>query len=142
MPEKELSPELAEAKEKFLQLLRAHIPEGFEETVQYNMPSFVVPHSRYPAGYHCTPSDPLPFISLAVRPTGISFYHMGIYADPVLLDWFQQAFAKASSKKLDMGKSCIRFKKPADVPWELMAELAGKMTVQNWIDLYEANVKK
>jgi hypothetical protein len=142
MKEVVLTPELAEAKEKFLHLLRSHMPEGFQETMQYGMDSFVVPHSLYPAGYHCDPKQALPFVSLAVRPTGISFYHMGIYADPVLLDWFQQAFAKASTKKLDMGKSCIRFKKPADVPWELMAELAGKMTVQNWIDLYEANVKK
>jgi len=108
----------------------------------YGMMGYAVPHKIYPAGYHCNPKDPLPFIGLASQKNFIALYHMGIYADPKLLAWFQNEWKKHSTKKLDMGKSCIRFKKPEDVPVKLIGELASKMTVKEWIALYEKNLKK
>jgi hypothetical protein len=107
----------------------------------YGNMGWVIPHSIYPAGYHCNPKDPLPFMGLASQKNSINIYHMGIYADPKLLKWFQDAHTKASPKKLDMGKSCIRYKKPEDIPYELIGELASKMTVENWINMYESAFK-
>lgn len=119
-----------------------NIPTGFQESMGYGMMGYCVPHKIYPAGYHCNPKDPLPFIGLASQKNFIALYHMGIYADPKLLAWFQKEWKKHSNKKLDMGKSCIRFKKPEDVPVKLIGELASKMTVKEWIGLYEKNLKK
>ena len=106
------------------------------------MIGYVVPHSIYPAGYHCDPKLPLPFLGLASQKNNISFYHMGIYADPKLLDWFTKNYAKEVTSKLDMGKSCIRFKKPEQIPFKLIGELVSKMTVKDWIALYEKNYLK
>jgi hypothetical protein len=103
---------------------------------------YSVPHSRYPAGYHCNPEQPLPFISVASQKNFIALYHMGIYADPELLAWFTAEYPKHSKTKLDMGKSCIRFKKPEAIPFALIAELAGKMTPDQWIERYEAAFKR
>jgi uncharacterized protein YdhG (YjbR/CyaY superfamily) len=122
--------------------IKNNLPEGFKEVINYNMPSYVVPHEIYPSGYHCDTKLPLPFLSIAAQKNFIAFYHMGIYADPALLDWFTAEFPKHSKSKLDMGKSCIRFKKPDQIPFELLGELVQKMTVQNWIDLYEAQIKR
>ena len=118
------------------------MPPGFQAGVGYGMIGFSVPHSIYPAGYHCNPKDPLPFAGLASQKNHIAFYHMGIYADPDLLDWFQKAYAARVPGKLDMGKSCIRFKNPAKVPIDLLAELSSKMTVDDWIALYEKQLMK
>lgn len=131
-------------KGPFLKLFKAiqdSIPEGFELTMQYGMPGFVVPHSIYPAGYHCKPSDALPFASLANQKQGINFYHMGLYGHKDLMDWFVQEFPKHSSRKLDMGKSCIRFRGGKDIPYELIGELMGKISVQEYIDKYESGRK-
>jgi hypothetical protein len=117
------------------------LPEGFAEEMAYKMPSYVVPHSLYPAGYHCDFKQPLPFISIAAQKNFIALYHMGIYADAQLLDWFTTEYPKHSKAKLDMGKSCIRFKKPEDIPFELLAQLLAKMTPQDWIALYEKQFK-
>jgi hypothetical protein len=106
--------------------------------MSYGMPGWVVPHSIYKPGYHCDPKLPLPFLSIASQKNFIAIYHMGIYADPDLLKWFTTEFPKHSSAKLDMGKSCIRFKKPEHIPVKLMGELAKKMTPKQWIDLYES----
>ena len=130
------------ATKQICELLRANIPEGFIEVINYGMPSYVIPHSIYPHGYHCDPKLPLPFISFAAQKNFIAFYHMGIYADPTLLEWFTTEYPKHSKAKLDMGKSCIRFKKPDQIPFELLAELIRKMTAQQWIQLYENNIKK
>lgn len=127
---------------KILDLLKSHLPAGFEPQIQYKMPSFVVPKSLYPAGYHCTPSEPLPFISIASQKNFIALYHMGIYAQPQLHDWFVSEYPNHCKSKLDMGKSCIRFKKPQEIPYNLLAELFTKMSPQAWIDLYESNLKK
>ena len=123
-------------------IIKKNLPKGFEETMQYGMLSYVVPHKLYPAGYHCKPTDALPFLSIASQKNFIAVYHMGMYADKKLLDWFTAEFPKHSKAKLDMGKSCIRFKKPEQIPFELIGELASKMTVKEWIALYEKNYKK
>jgi hypothetical protein len=122
--------------------LQAAFPPGFEANVGYGMIGFVVPHSIYPAGYHCNPKDPLPFAGIASQKNHISFYHMGIYADSALLEWFQQAYAERVPGKLNMGKSCIRFSNPAKVPVDLLAELCAKMSVDDWIALYEKQLKR
>lgn len=127
---------------KLRQVLRKHLPPGFEETVQYGMLSYVVPHAIYPKGYHCKPQEPLPFIAVASQKAGVHLYHMGIYADAELLKWFQEEYAARVAGKLDMGKSCIRFKKPELIPYDLVGELAKKMTPAAWINLYEQSLRK
>jgi len=119
-----------------------NLPKGFEETMGYGMLGYVVPHSIYPSGYHCDPKTPLPFISVASQKNFIAFYHMGIYADETLLNWFVAEYPKHCKTKLDMGKSCIRFKKMNDIPLELLGQLVTKMSVQDWISLYEKNLKR
>ncbi len=123
------------------EVILKNLPTGFQETMSYGMLGYVVPHSLYPAGYHCDPKLPLPFLSLASQKNHISLYHMGLY-EGELLDWFRQEWPKASNKKLDLGKSCIRFKKPEDVPLALIGELVGKVTPQEWIGYYEQNFKR
>lgn len=120
----------------------SNLPEGFEETMIYGMIGYVVPKSIYPAGYHCNSKDPLPFMQIANQKNFIALYHMGIYADEQLLNWFTKAYSEVCKSKLDMGKSCIRFKKMEDIPLQLIGELASKMTVKDWISLYEFKFKK
>lgn len=122
--------------------LQSSFPPGFEVTIGYGMIGFVVPHSIYPAGYHCNPKDPLPFAGIASQKNHISFYHMGIYADSDLMEWFQDAYSQRVAGKLNMGKSCVRFSNPAKVPIDLLAELCGKMSVNDWIALYEKQLKR
>lgn len=128
--------------QQMLELFRTHLPEGFEETINYGMIGFVVPKSIYPQGYHCDPLLPLPFIAIAAQKHFTALYHMGIYAKPDLCDWFTGAYEELQLGKLDMGKSCIRFKKPEKVPWKLLEALAEKMTVEDWIRLYEEKIKR
>jgi uncharacterized protein YdhG (YjbR/CyaY superfamily) len=115
-----------------------NLPQGFEEQMSYGMITYVVPHSMFPAGYHVDPKKPLPFISIASQKNFVALYHMGIYADKTLSDWFTSEFAKRSKTKLDMGKSCIRFKKIDEIPFGLIGELASKLTPQQWVDKYQA----
>ena len=131
-----------EAMSELRKIISKNIPKGFQESMQYGMLTYVVPHSIYPAGYHCKPKDALPFMSLASQKNFIAVYHMGIYADKKLMDWFIGEFPKHSTSKLDMGKSCIRFKKVDQIPYKLIGELASKMTVKEWIELYEKNFKR
>jgi len=130
------------AMNELRKVIKKNLPKGFKEGMGYGMMGWSVPHSLYPAGYHCNPKDPLPFMGLASQKNSINFYHMGIYADPKLLKWFQDAHAKASPKKLDMGKSCIRYKKPEDIPFKLIGELASKITPDEWIAVYEKALKR
>jgi uncharacterized protein YdhG (YjbR/CyaY superfamily) len=123
---------------RLLETIRSNLPDGFEETIQYNMPSFVVPLSRYPDGYHCESNTPLPFISIASQKNHISLYHSGLYADSDMLEWFTAEYARRVQGRLDMGKSCVRFKKPDAIPFELLGELARRMSVERWIELYES----
>ena len=120
------------------EIIRKNIPAGFQETMSYGMIGYVVPHSIYPKGYHCDPKLPLPFINLAAQKNYIALYHGGIYADTSLLKWFQKEYPKHCSNKLDMGKSCIRFKKTEQIPYDLIAELVQKMTIEEWIAIYES----
>ncbi len=119
-----------------------NLPKGFEPAISYGGLGYVVPHTLYPAGYHCKPTEPLPFAGLASQKNSINFYHMGLYANPELLKWFVADYPKHSKQKLDMGKSCIRFKKMDDIPYMLIGELMKKMTVKDWITTYESNFKK
>ncbi len=116
------------------------LPKGFVETISYGMPGWVVPLATYPAGYHCTPGTPLPFVSIASQKSHIAFYHMGLYADPALLEWFKAEWGRRSTKRLDMGKSCVRFRKPEDVPVDLLADLCRRVTPRQWIETYEAAI--
>ena len=135
--------ERKDAIKKILNLMEQNLPKGFEARINYSMPGYVVPHSLFPAGYHCDPKLPLPFINIASQKNFIALYHMGIYANPELLQWFQTEYKKHVPSKLDMGKSCIRFKKVEQIPYELLAELFKKMTPEEWIKIYkDAFVKK
>lgn len=122
-------------------ILKKNLPAGFEETMSYGMVGYVVPHKLYPEGYHCTPDLPLPFISIASQKNYISVYHMGLY-EGALLEWFTKEWKAHSDKKLDMGKCCIRFKKPEDIPFGLIGQLASKMTPKQWIAHYEKSKPK
>jgi len=126
---------------KLHEVIVKNLPKGFEAAMSYGGLGYVVPHSLYPAGYHCKPSEPLPFAGIASQKASINFYHMGIYADPDLLKWFQTEFPKHSKQKLDMGKSCIRFNKIDDIPYDLIGQLMKKITVQQWIERYESAFK-
>ena|SRR5688500_10442348 len=128
--------------EKLRNIILENLPDGFEETMGSGMLNYVVPHSIFPAGYHCNPKDPLPFLGLASQKNFIALYHMGIYSKPELLEWFVTEYPKHVKTKLDMGKSCIRFKKPEQIPYELLAELFRKMTVQEYVDTYQDQLEK
>ena len=119
-----------------------NLPKGFSEEMSYGMIGYVVPHSIYPDGYHCDPKLPLPFLSIASQKNFVAFYHMGIYSDEKLLDWFVKEYPNRSNYKLDMGKSCIRFKRMNDIPYELIGELVGRISVDNWIQTYETAIKR
>jgi hypothetical protein len=116
-----------------------NLPKGFEPDISYGGLGYVVPHKLYPAGYHCKPEEPLPFAGIASQKGSINLYHMGIYTDPKLLKWFVSEYPKHSKQKLDMGKSCIRFKKMDDIPYKLIGQLMKKITVKEWIGMYEKN---
>lgn len=133
-----IPPDRREALTQLRESISGNLPPGFKETIRGPWISYCVPHTIYPAGYHCDPKQPLPFISIASQKNFVAVYHMGIYADPALLEWFVNEYPKHCKTKLDMGKSCIRLKKMENIPFVLFAELAKKMTVQNWIDVYES----
>ena len=124
--------------EKLRNVIVKNLPKGFQEGMNYGMMGYYVPHSIYPKGYHCKPTDPLPFIGFASQKNSINFYHMGIYANKDLYDWFVAEYPKYSTRKLDMGKSCIRFKKFEEIPFDLIGELVTKISVDDWIATYES----
>lgn len=135
-------PDRAEAFNKLHEVIVKNLPKGFEAAISYGGLGYVVPHSLYPAGYHCKPTEPLPFAGIASQKNSINFYHMGIYTNPELLQWFVNEYPKHSKQKLDMGKSCMRFKKPDDIPYKLVGELMKKMSAKDWINLYESKLKR
>ena len=128
--------------EKLRSVILKNLPKGFEEGMNYGMMGYYVPHSIYPNGYHCKPADPLPFMGFASQKNSINFYHMGIYANKELLEWFVAEYPKYSTRKLDMGKSCMRFKKFEDIPFDLIGELVTKVSVEDWIETYESAFRK
>ncbi|MBW1298482.1 DUF1801 domain-containing protein [Aquimarina litoralis] len=137
---------IPEERKEIMQTLRKvildNLPDGFSEVMSYGMIGYVVPHELYPNGYHCDPKLPLPFMNIASQKNFIAVYHSGIYADQNLMKWFVEEYPKYVTTKLDMGKSCIRFKKIDKIPMKLIGELASKMTPKQWIDLYETNLKQ
>lgn len=138
----QLPEDRALAISKLREIINATIPDGFEETMSYGMIGWVVPHSLYPGGYHCSPELPLPFLSIASQKNFIAIYHMGMYASPELYQWFTEEYAKVVPTKIDMGKSCVRLKKVDHIPYDLIGELCSKMTPSSWIDLYESQIKR
>jgi hypothetical protein len=138
----ELPPERQAPMRGLRDAVNARLPRGFQEVMSYGMVGWVVPHTLYPAGYHCDPKLPLPFMGMASQKQAISVYHMGIYADAALMTWFTAEHAKASPKKLDIGKSCVRYKSAEHIPFELIGELASRMTPQDWIARYERDMKR
>lgn len=138
----QVSSERKATLELLIETINSKLPKGFELTIQYGMISWVVPYSIYPAGYHCKPKLPLPFLSIAAQKNFIALYHMGMYAKKELYDWFLMEYSKVATGKPDLGKSCVRFKKPEHIPHELIGELVSRMSPQDWIDLYEENFKK
>jgi uncharacterized protein YdhG (YjbR/CyaY superfamily) len=144
-PEEYISKLPEDRKEAIIKLRKVvlkNLPKGFQECIGYGMLGYVVPHSVYPKGYHCDPKVPLPFANIASQKNFISFYHMGIYGNPELLNWFVKEYPKHTDAKLDMGKSCIRFKKPEQIPFKLIGELMTKVTVEEWIDCVESTLAK
>ena len=144
-PEQYLSELPEDRKEAMLKLrnaIKENLPQGFEEVLSYGMLGYVVPHSIYPSGYNCNPKLPLPFINLASQKNFIALYHMGIYANKNLESWFVSEYPKHVKTKLDMGKSCIRFKKMDDIPFDFIGELAAKVSVEDWISNYEKAFRK
>lgn len=138
--------QLPEDRQVAIAKLRAvileNIPTGFSEEMSYGMIGYVVPHTVYPSGYHCDPQVPLPFLSIASQKNFVAVYHMGIYASPDLLQWFVEQYPKHVKTKLDMGKSCIRFKNVNTIPFSLIGELVRKMSAKEWVNLYESQLKK
>lgn len=134
--------ERQDSLKKLRKVIKDNLSKGFEEGIQYGMVGYYVPHSVYPDGYHCDPKTPLPFMSFASQKNSVNLYHSGIYAKKELHDWFVNEYPKHCKRKLDMGKSCIRFKYIDDIPFDLIGELTRKMTSKEWIDLYETNIKK
>ncbi len=138
--------QVPENRKQAMELLRCaikeNLPSGFEETMQYGMIGYVVPHRIYPSGYHVTPKEPLPFISIASQKNHIAFYHMGLYASPDILNWFTAEYSRRVKTKLDIGKSCVRFKDVNAIPYDLVAELCGKIALADYIAKYEMSVKK
>jgi uncharacterized protein YdhG (YjbR/CyaY superfamily) len=139
---KELPADRKEAITQLRNTILKNLPKGFKEEMSYGMIGYVVPHNIYPGGYHCDQALPLPFASIASQKNFIAFYHMGLYAMPDVLKWFTTEYAKQSPSKLDMGKSCVRFKKPEHIPYKLIGELIKKIPVKDWIKTYEENVKR
>ena len=133
-----LPAERQEAMRRLRTIIKKKLPKGFEECMAYGMIGYVVPHSLYPKGYHVNPTLPLGFISIASQKSHIALYHMGLYGNKKLLTWFETAYKEAGIGKLDMGKSCVRFKQLEKIPYELIGELATKLTPMDWIAEYEA----
>jgi len=136
----ELPQDRQAAMQKLRDIIITNLPTGFEERMSYGMIGYVVPRKTYPKGYHCDPKLPLPFINIASQKNFIALYHLGLYNQPELSTWFIEEYPKHCKNKLDMGKSCIRFKNINKIPYQLIAELVSKMTVELWITCYENTI--
>lgn len=138
----ELPKDRREPINKLRQQIMDNLPKGMEETMNYGMLGYVIPHAVYPDGYHCDPKQPLPFMNLASQKNFVAVYSMTLYAKKELLNWFTTEYAKRCKYKLDMGKSCIRFKRMDDIPFDLIGELTAKVSTEEWIEIYESAIKK
>ena len=138
----ELPEDRKDPMSKLRQQILENLPEGLEETMSYGMLGYVIPHSVYPNGYHCNPKLPLPFMNLASQKNFIAVYSMVLYSKKELMDWFTSEYVKRCKYKLDMGKSCMRFKRMDDIPFDLIGELTAKVSAEEWISIYETAIKK
>lgn len=138
----ELPKDRREPINKLRQQIMDNLPKGMEETMNYGMLGYVIPHAVYPDGYHCDPKQPLPFMNLASQKNFVAVYSMTLYAKKELLNWFTTEYAKRCKYKLDTGKSCIRFKRMDDIPFDLIGELTAKVSTEEWIEIYESAIKK
>jgi hypothetical protein len=136
----ELPEDRREALQAVRQTILDNLPEGYEEGMQYGMIGYFLPHSVYPPGYHCDPKQPLPFAGMASQKNHMSIYLMCIYGDPKQEEWFRKAWAK-TGKKLDMGKSCVRFKRIDDVPLKVIGQAVKRVPARKFIDYYESTIK-
>lgn len=139
---KQLPPERADSIQSLITVFKENLPKGFELMINYNMPTFVVPKSLYPKGYHVDNTQPLPFISIASQKNHIAIYHSGLYMDQALLTWFKKMYESKYNKRLDMGKSCLRFKKEPDIPYDMLVDLASKLSPTDYIHMYENVIKR
>ena len=137
---KSLPDDRKKAVTKLRKVIKENLPKGFEEVMGYGMIGYVVPHSIYPKGYHCNPKLPMPFMNVASQKNYIALYHMGIYSNEKLLNWFVDEYKKVAISKIDMGKGCIRFKKPDEIPFDLIGELTTKISVLQLIETMENNI--
>lgn len=128
--------------ERLRNIVQQNLPKGFEEQISYGMIGYVVPLSKYSKGYHVKKDEPLPFISIASQKNHIALYHMGLYENKEIEKWFRDEYAKCVPTKLDMGKSCIRFKNPKHIPYDLVSELCKKITIDEYISLYEKSLER
>ena len=135
--------ELPEDRRETVGAVRAvvlkNLPKGYEEGMQWGMIGYYVPHSIYPDGYHCQPDEPLPVASLASQKNHMAFYGLGLYIDEEQARWFVEEWKKAG-KKLDMGKSCVRFKTLDDVAIDVIGRAIKRMPVKQYIALYESQL--
>ncbi len=130
------------ALEAVRKVIKKNLDPKFEEGMQYGMIGYYLPHSVYPAGYHCDPKQPLPYAGLASQKNHMSIYLMGLYigeegSENELTRWFHNAWAK-TGKKLDMGKSCVRFKKIEDVSLDVLGEAIRRVPAKTYVANYEA----
>jgi len=138
----ELPEDRKEPMKKLRAVINKNLPKGYKECMSYGMIGWVVPHSLYPPGYHCDPKLPLGLMNIASQKNFIAFYHMGLYGDKKLFDWYNAEYVKEiPGKKIDMGKACTRFKKPEQIPYKLIGELVKKLSVEEYIGFYEKNLK-
>jgi hypothetical protein len=136
---RELPDDRREAIEAVRDVILANLPTGYEEGMQYGMIGYYVPHSVYPKGYHCDPKQPLPFASLASQKNHMALYLMCIYGDPAHAAWFEKAWKK-TGRKLDMGKSCVRFRRLEDVPLEVIGQAVKRVPVTKYVASYESTL--
>ena len=133
----QLPPDRREIMEKLRAAVLENLPDGLEEIMLYGMICYVVPRSLYPKGYHVDPQLPVTMLGIASQKNHIALYHMGIYTFPKVHEWFMAAYEKAAGKKPDVGKSCIRFRPTANIHYGLLGELCGKVTVEDYLRVYE-----
>lgn len=137
----ELSPDRRASIEAVRKVILANLDHDYEEGIQYGMIGYFIPHRIYPAGYHCDPKQPLPFVGLASQKNHISLYMMCLYGDGSLATWFQSEWKK-TGKKLDMGKSCIRFKTSDDLALDVIGEAIRRVPASKYIEIYESTFAK
>ena len=135
-----LSSERKSIVNQLRRVIKKNLPQGFKEEINYGMIGYVVPLTIYPPGYRN--NTPLPFMNIASQKNNVVVYHLGVYSDKKLLAWFKKEYEKFSKRKLDMGKSCIRFKHLNEIPYSLIGELSSKISVKKWIEIYESAKKK